>query len=357
MARRRGVVPLLAALVVVSVSVLSGAVPAAAEAKPEVGDPAPAATSANAVGDVLDKPEASGAEREAGRLLATWTVSLTTSATDVWPTTPATLTATANQDVGPTPYYIRILDRTSATQVARCGVGTTCSVSVTQPTPGVHWYQAEINTFDNSSLQALSNWQSVNWIQPYVQLQGAGTTIPVGSTRTLTATSSHDVGPSPYWLQIFDITSGTRLALCGSGTSCNASVTQTTTTTHEYVAYVAYASTLVPPQGTIGQSARTWLTWSNSGWTVMLTPDFTVDYRVTATTNADVGPTPYWIEIFDVGSGQLLRTCGAGTSCTVPVQPGCGGATYAAFVSGYGTTILPPNVQASSPSLTLYAIC
>ena len=79
------------------------------------------------------------------RRLAAWTVSLTDSANWLWPTQYSTLTATTNMDVGPTPYYLRIYDQTAGAYVVTCASGTTCSTSVTQPTPTTHDYVAVVS--------------------------------------------------------------------------------------------------------------------------------------------------------------------------------------------------------------------
>lgn len=47
-------------------------------------------------------------------------------------------TATANMDVGPTPYviYIYIYDEATGAQLASCGSGTSCSVDFGPDSPG-----------------------------------------------------------------------------------------------------------------------------------------------------------------------------------------------------------------------------
>ena len=53
-----------------------------------------------------------------------------------------TLTATANADVGPTPYYITIYSETTGAEIAICGSGTTCSAAVSPYRPGTGAYEA-----------------------------------------------------------------------------------------------------------------------------------------------------------------------------------------------------------------------
>jgi hypothetical protein len=54
---------------------------------------------------------------------------------------------------------------------------------------------------------------------------------------------------------------------------------------------------------------------------------------LTAATNADVGPTPYYISIYSETTGAELAICGFGTTCTATVTEGTPGAqTFEAFV-------------------------
>jgi len=55
---------------------------------------------------------------------------------------------------------------------------------------------------------------------------------------------------------------------------------------------------------------------------------------VTATTTADVGPSPFYIEIFDTTTATLVKACGLGTSCAAPVsQAAASTHAYQAFLS------------------------
>jgi hypothetical protein len=73
-----------------------------------------------------------------------FTVSLAASTTEPYVGAPVTLTATANTDVGPTPYYITIYDETTGARLAVCGTGSTCSATVTETTPGAQEFAAFI---------------------------------------------------------------------------------------------------------------------------------------------------------------------------------------------------------------------
>jgi hypothetical protein len=54
---------------------------------------------------------------------------------------------------------------------------------------------------------------------------------------------------------------------------------------------------------------------------------------LTATTNTDVGPTPYYITIYSETTGAEIAVCGAGTTCTATVAAATPGTqTFEAFV-------------------------
>jgi hypothetical protein len=73
-----------------------------------------------------------------------FTVSLAASSTDPYVGTAVTLTATANTDVGPTPYYITIYDETTGAELAVCGTGITCSATVSENSTGGQQFEAFI---------------------------------------------------------------------------------------------------------------------------------------------------------------------------------------------------------------------
>jgi hypothetical protein len=76
------------------------------------------------------------------------------------------------------------------------------------------------------------------------------------------------------------------------------------------------------------------------------TPGFA--YTFTASTlTYDVGPTPYYISIFNIYSGERLAVCGRGTECTTDQLDGyC--YTVVAYVGGPGTSMPPAPVQRTS---------
>lgn len=77
---------------------------------------------------------------------------------------------------------------------------------------------------------------------------------------------------------------------------------------------------------------------AGDGFTVSLTASSSYvalrqSVTLTATTNTDVGPTPYYITIYSETTGAELATCGFGTACTAAVaQATPGPQLFEAFV-------------------------
>jgi len=132
-----------------------------------------------------------------------------------------TLTATANQDVAPSPYYIRIYY--GATREASCGTGTTCAVTLFNSGPGSYTYQARIESYDGSLVEAYSNSVTVTTAGSFsISLSASNLTPHVNQTFTLTATANQDVGSTAYFIEIYK--GSTQKVRCGSGTICSISL-------------------------------------------------------------------------------------------------------------------------------------
>lgn len=316
--------------------------------------PVPKAPAANRIDAPMAAKDKAKADANAITPNIAWTVSLNASSTYLWPTQTSTLTATANADVGPTPYYISIYDFTSHTNVAVCGTGTSCVANVTQPTATTHTYQAYVSYYPSANppagLQASSSYVYVTWKSVSISLQANPSTAAIGGNNTLTSTTSEDIGPSPFYAEIFDLTTNTRVGVCGFGTTCSATVSQAAATTHKYVAYVSNYDAANPPAGLQATSNFAFATWSNAGYTVSTTATNSTygHATVTATANVDVGPTPYYIEIFDLTTNTRVGVCGSGSTCSVDVAVNFGKNDFVSFISSYDTALPPANTQASS---------
>lgn len=76
-----------------------------------------------------------------------------------------------------------------------------------------------------------------------------------------------------------------------------------------------------------------------------------MNYRFTASTlTYDVGPTPYYISIFNAYSGERLAVCGWGTECTTS-DLGLYCYELVAYVGGPGMSMPPEPVQRISAPL------
>ncbi len=323
------------------------------EATPEgvAGKPMPGEASPVLEGLGPELPE----KRALGRVNAAlaWSVSLTkTYPSGVpWLTQTVTLTATANQDVTYTPYYIRIRDGWGGPILASCGSGTTCSANVVATTYQLHQYEATIEDYSGSTLMATAVYY-VDWDYVYTSISTGTTTVGLGASTTVSASVTRDLGTGPLYLDIYDVTAGTRVKSCGTGYTCTATVSQTAASTHAYKAFLTSYNdgSVYPPVNNFGNTPLRYLTWTGTGYTISLSaPSSSCQncyVTVTATTNVDVGPTPYYITVFNM-DGTWLRTCGSGTSCSFQYQPQ-GYDELVAFISTNNTTLLPTNIQATS---------
>jgi uncharacterized protein YvpB len=183
----------------------------------------------------------------------------------------------------------------------------------------------------------------------WVSLTASSTTVGVNQNYTLTATASQDVGPTPYYIYIY--WGSTSEASCAYGTTCSATLYNSTSgTSYTYQANIA---------DYYGNSVQA---WSNTvtvstvgGWSISLSANMTTanvgqGFMLTARTNMDVGPTPYYIQIYWYSSNYA--SCGAGTSCSTGyLSGGRAGASYTFYarVSNYDGT----GVQAVSNGVTI----
>jgi hypothetical protein len=196
-------------------------------------------------------------------------------------------------------------------------------------------------------------------------LTASAYTVPVGTAVTLNSSTTCDIGPTPYYLQIFDATTGALVATWGAGTSFSAVVSQSVPSTHGYIAYLDSFSTSFPPSGVYQQSDTIYVTWEAppNNFQVSLSGPSEIPFgggpaTYTATVNQDVGPTPYWIQIFDETTGTRLAVCGSGTTCSASFTPSTSGDALVAFVSANSPTLPlpPPKTQANSAVLNTFQL-
>jgi hypothetical protein len=277
-------------------------------------------------------------------------ISLSANSTMVAPAVWTALTATTNIDVGPTPYYIAIYDVTFAEFLGECATGTSCTTYVSEPVATTHYFIAYISdltsSYPPSNIQATSNLTYVMWLTISVTLSANPQTLGVGGSSLLTASTNVDIGPTPYYIALFDQSTQTLLAWCGFGTTCTSSVSASSPNADTFIAYVSLQSTGYPPptiQATSNQVSVTWISLVLSSPVSSLARGNTV--TLTATASIDVGLTPYYIAIFDQTTRTIVGYCGSGVSCLAPTALSLAAThTFIAYISGSGTNYPPAHI-------------
>jgi len=93
----------------------------------------------------------------------TYSISLAASTTAPAVGGSVTLTATANKDIGPTPYGMSIVDASSGAIVSHVGSGSSFSVTVSQSAAVTQRYVAEVDNAGGVNIQANSPPVIVTW--------------------------------------------------------------------------------------------------------------------------------------------------------------------------------------------------
>jgi hypothetical protein len=94
---------------------------------------------------IMAKPHHRGAAKTAAPA-GGWSVTLSVDNANNWATWYTALTAIANGDVGPTPYYTQLYDATTGTFLGTCDTGTDCQVTVSQSAATTHRYMAYVTS-------------------------------------------------------------------------------------------------------------------------------------------------------------------------------------------------------------------
>jgi hypothetical protein len=94
-----------------------------------------------------------------------WSVSLAPSATQAQAGQPVALTATTNQQLGPTPYWL-LIENDTGSILASCGGGTTCSTTQTETSAATQTFRAYVANANGSDVQATSTPATVQWQAP-----------------------------------------------------------------------------------------------------------------------------------------------------------------------------------------------
>jgi hypothetical protein len=255
------------------------------------------------------------------------------------------LTATADQDVSNTPYFIYIQDSQSGGYNASCATGTVCQATVNASGIGSISYTATIDNSSQTDLQATSNTIIVN---PPARQDVWGITLtqtPYSKASTLlTANVSPDSQASQTVLLIWqgDPTDPGNAAIVGTcyDVTCTSIVPN-----YSGLSYYATAGFIAwnNAQVTSGAVSLPVLgTSTDHSWTVSLAQSDPSDGQITltATSNQDVSLVPYYIYIMAVGPDYdtIISACYSGNTCQATVSSTTAGGYYA-VVSGnnYGS--------------------
>ncbi len=155
-----------------------------------------------------------------------WSLQISVGVASVVVGTTVTLTATTNQELGPTPYYCVILD-SSNTVLASSLSGMTCTTTVTSATPASKSYHAVVGNSDGTGAVVATSPLTVTWVPDHLVLSPANATMAAGATTPYTArgydATNHDLG---------DVTASTAFTISGGGSCTGTSCTSTVAAAH-----------------------------------------------------------------------------------------------------------------------------
>ena len=278
---------------------------------------------------------------------APYAVTLAASSTSLAVGGTVTLTATANQDVGPTPYGLSIVNSTTGVVLIHVGSGTTTSVTVTESSATSQTFVGRIDTQGGTPIAATSSPVTVSWTSqsqaPTFSADAATSSATVGSSYTYTYAATGSPAPT------FAVTSGTIPA--GLTLTASTGVLSGIPTTAATYTFVVGASNSA---GTAAGQSQTIVVApaAVSGYAVTLAASSTSlavggTVTLTATANQDVGPTPYGLSIVNSTTGVVLIHVGSGTTTSVTVTESS--ATSQTFVGRIDTQGGTPIAATSSP--------
>jgi hypothetical protein len=286
---------------------------------------------------------------------------LTTTKTTLNTNESATLTATANQSMNNSGYYLSIFDQTTGNRVCTTTSYATigCNVGWSQ---NPHTYIAYVangaTTAPPADVQATSNTVTLSPAAFTVTLTTTKTMLNTNESATLTATANQSMTTSSgLYLSIFDQTTGNRVCYTTSSstTGCNVGWKQIP---HTYIAYVANGATTAPPADI--QASSNTATVSPAAFTVTLTTTKTSlstgqSATLTATANQSMTiSSGLYLSIFDQTTGNRVcyTTSSSTTGCNVSWHQTPH--TYIAYVGGGATTPPPADIQATSNRVTIF---
>ena len=171
-------------------------------------------------------------------------------------------------------------------------------------------------------------------------------TIGIGQTATLTATTDVAISNS-YFLRIIDETNHIWRDCAPGAQTCTWTASASFSTTSRFSAHLDR----LPDYGIIATTPPQFVTWADTGWRVSMQEIGAgggYPYGL-ATANSDVGPSQYWLQVYDVFTGARVCYTAWGTTCEAHANR----TTLVAIIGLWSETLPIDGIQANSFSTNI----
>lgn len=278
---------------------------------------------------ILKRDGTGGVLLTSNMVSVTWTlppppmsVTLAVSATTAYVNQVVHLHAHVPSSLTNTGYEIVIIDTTSGNILgASCSAGNDCYGDAAEPMVTSQNFRAILQSATNAGApQYFSSLLTVQWILPpptSISLSADNYSPTVGTTVTLTSQSDLPVDGTHYYTVIVETVTGGTSPKCISGTICTWQANLGYYFTGHFIARVLSAIT----GNVVRTSNEVDITWLNPPPTSISLvgynggPDNPGDWSLTATTNAPLDNTGYYVAIYNYDTNLPLKTCALGTTC------------------------------------------
>jgi Rv2525c-like, glycoside hydrolase-like domain len=174
-------------------------------------------------------------------------------------------------------------------------------------------------------------------------LDTSASTERAGATALLTATASATVSGTRNAIEIFDLSAGSLVGACASGSQCTVGYSAPAGV-HRFAAYITPPSPAAPDASIAVASNEVSVGWLGTG---IRASESVVGQgqrvTITATSTFDVRGTGRWLEIYDRTAGSRVTYCSQGTSCTTTLKETTGGThELVGYVNGRPEAVSDP---------------
>ncbi len=188
----------------------------------------------------------------------------------------------------------------------------------------------------------------ISALRPTLTLTSSSPALNAGNAIQLTANSTLSVSGTPYAIEIFDVTTQSLVAACAQASQCVVSFSAKSGT-HQFIAFVAEPTTVVPTSGVKLTSNKVDVRFLGVSLQVnapaVVAPGSPVTFVATAT--QDVSATGFVIELHDATTGERLSYCSRGTTCSMSLVEPTGGVHRIIATLGPST----PQVRDANPDV------